>query len=78
MLPDTVTLLNLISQATGLISILALYVATIGVPWDKASWKGKTDYEVRRRKRQLWMAGIGVPCAFSAIGSQTVITLFGP
>lgn len=78
MSPETVTLLNLVSQATGLASILALYVASIGVPWDQQSWKGQTDFEVRHRKRQIWMARIGVPCAIIAVGCQTAITLFDP
>ena len=78
MLPAIGTALNLISQATGLVSILALYVASIGVPWEKRSWGGKTPYEVKQRNRQILMAWIGVPCAVTAVGCQTAITLFGP
>jgi len=78
MSPETVTMLSLISQGTGLISILALYVASIGVPWEKKSWKGETEYEIRRLKRQKLTAWIGVPCALIAVGCQTAITMCGP
>ena len=56
MSPGTVVALSLISQATGLVSVLALYVASIGVPWKSQTWKGSIPSEVRHRKRQILMA----------------------
>jgi hypothetical protein len=77
MLREWVFTLNLISQAAGLVSVLALYYAGIGVPWDKQSWKGVTEFEVQRRQRQYWSAWVGIPCTFIAVGCQTAITLWG-
>lgn len=73
---DVVVALSLISQVTGLISVLALYVASIGVPWNRQTWKGESNYEVRRRRLQVLMAWIGVPCAVVAVGCQMTITLY--
>lgn len=73
---DAIIALSLISQITGLVSVLALYVSSIGVPWDRQSWKGETPYEVRRRRIQILMAWIGVPCAIVAVGCQMAITLW--
>jgi hypothetical protein len=75
---DWVATLNLISQAAALISILGLYANSISVPWDLRSWKGKTPWELRRRRRQILAAWIGVPCAFIAVGCQTALTLWPP
>ena len=44
-------LLTLVSQATGLISILTLFYASIGVPFHKISWEGQTPHEKRHRKK---------------------------
>ena len=75
---DIAVALNLVSQATGLVSVLALYVNSIGVPWDRQSWDGRTPFEQRRRRRQIVCACIAIPCALVAVGCQTTLTLLGP
>ena len=67
--------LALISQAAGLISILTLFYASIGMPFDKISWEGQTPQEKRHRRKQNILKWIGIPCAFIAVGCQTLITL---
>ena len=76
MSPETEIALNLVSQATGLISILSLFWASLGVPHDKESWKGSTAFEIMHRKRRRVLKWIGIPCAVIAVGCQTVITLW--
>ena len=78
MTKDTIILLNLVSQAAGLLSVVLLYMNSIGVPWDKQTWKGASTFEQKRYRRQLVCAWIGIPCAIMAVGCQTVITLWGP
>ena len=49
----------------------ALYVNSIGVPWDKQSWKASTPFEIARRRCQIICAWIGMPCAIIAVSCQT-------
>ena len=70
-------ILNLISQATALGSIAALFYSSVGVPWEMQSWKGNTEPEKRWRQRQRILAwAIGFPLAAGSIGCQTFLTLF--
>ena len=68
-------LLSYISQATGLTSILTLFWASFDVPFHEASWSGETSREKRHRRKQRVLKWIGIPCAFIAVGCQTVNTL---
>ena len=77
MTPEHQEALSYLSQATGLVAVLALYWASLGVPFEMQSWKGKTPREVRHKRRQHVLKWIGLPCVFISVGCQTVITVFG-
>jgi hypothetical protein len=49
------TILNALGLLSGLLSVVCLYMGTIGMPWTLQSWKGETPAEQRfQRKRRCW------------------------
>ena len=77
MMPEWDQALSYVSQATGLVAVLALYVGSLGFPFEKRSWKGKTPPERRHKRRQQVLRWVGLPCVFISVGCQTAITVFG-
>jgi hypothetical protein len=77
MTPECEQALSYVSQGTGLIGVLALYVGSLGFPFEKRSWKGKTPAEGRHKRRQQVLKWVGLPCVFISVGCQTAITVFG-
>jgi hypothetical protein len=46
-------LLNVSPIVAGLLAALAFYIGSFGIPHDKISWDGETEFENRRHLRQL-------------------------
>jgi hypothetical protein len=67
--------LELISITAAFVSGMLLYYGSLGIPWQKRSWKGQTDYEQEAEARQRLMVRVGVPCAFIAYLSQAAVIL---
>jgi hypothetical protein len=78
MRPETVKLLEFVSQGTGLASVLLLYFGSLAVPHGIRSWSGESEPEKRWHRRAVFLVIIGVPCAIIAVGCQTIITIYGP
>ncbi|HKD30897.1 MAG TPA: hypothetical protein VKC66_33940 [Xanthobacteraceae bacterium] len=78
MRPDTLKLLEFISEGTGLLSVLLLYWASLAVPAGMKSWSGESEPEKRWDSRAKVLAWIGVPCAVIAVGCQAIITIYRP
>ena len=70
-----VTLINLASQVLGLISLVVLYLASFGVPYDGETWKGISQKELSTRYRQKWLGCLGITCGVSAILLQMMLTI---
>ena len=69
-------ILQLLSQATGLMSAFVLYYASFGVKWEKQTWDGTSPHELAVQRRQKILGWLGVACAVVAVGSQTILTLW--
>ena len=69
------TLLNLLSQAFGLISLIILYRASFGVPHDKVTWDGVSPIELAIRSRQKLLGWVGIISGVFAIVFQTILTI---
>ena len=54
-------------------AVLALYGASLGVPFEIQSWKGKTPPEVSHKRRQWVLKWIGLPCVLVSFGCQFAI-----
>ncbi|UGY08644.1 hypothetical protein [Phyllobacterium pellucidum] len=67
--------INLLSQATGLVSALILYWQTFGVEWGQQTIKGGSAFEQRTKARQKRLGIIGVALAVFSIGCQMYLTL---
>ena len=65
--------MSYIGLATGLGAVLALYWSSIGIPFEKQSWKGKTAPEVSHKRRQQVLKWIGLPCVFVSFVCQFAI-----
>lgn len=74
MLPECEQILSYLSHATGLIAVLALYVGSLGFPFEKQTWKGQSPPERRHRLRQRVLRWVGLPCVFITVGCQMAIT----
>lgn len=70
--------LSYVSQATGLVAVLALYVGSLGFPFEEQTWKGQSPPERSHRRRQRILRWVGLPCVFISVGCQTAITALGP
>lgn len=69
--------LSYTSIITGLIAALSLFWASLDVPHEMQSWKGKTPAEVRHRCRQRVLKWVGLLCLLFWAGSQSVLTHLG-
>ncbi len=69
------TIVNLISQATGLLSAVILYWGSFGVKWQEQTIKGMSPLERYIGLRQYHLGWIGCVLAAIAILSQTYLTL---
>jgi hypothetical protein len=68
--------LSLLSQSAALVSVFALYYASLRFPGGE-SWDENTEKEKRwRNQRATWAWAIGFPAAVVSIGAQTVLTLW--
>jgi hypothetical protein len=67
--------LQFVSQFAGLISILILYWAGFGVPWELQTWDGGTPVELGTVIGQKILGYIGLVCALIAAGCQMILTL---
>jgi hypothetical protein len=67
--------LELLSVTAAFGSGLLLYYGALGVPWEKQSYKGQTQFELETKHRQKLMVWIGVPCAFVAYFLQLAVIL---
>lgn len=74
MTPEGEQILAYVSHATGLIAVLALYVGSLGFPFEKQTWKGQSQPERSHRLRQRVLQWIGLPCVFITVGCQFAIT----
>ena len=70
--------LSYISIVAGLVAVLALYYASLAVPFDMQSFKGETEPELRYKRRQKMLKWVGLPCVFVSVGCQTAITILRP
>ena len=78
MTPEVCQAMSYISLATGLVAVLALYWASLGVPFEMQSYKGKTPPEVGHKRRQQALKWIGLPCVFVSFGCQFAIVYLTP
>ncbi len=69
------TIVNLISQATGLLSAVILYWGSFGVKWEGRTIKGTSPRELLIELLQFHLGWIGCLFAVIAIGCQTYLTL---
>ena len=77
MAPEGVLCLSYAGHGTGLVTVLALYYASIGVPWKKQTWDGASDAELQHVQRQVILKWIGLPSAFISVGCQIAVTALG-
>ena len=73
MTPEVFQAMSYLGLATGLGAVLALYWASIGIPLEMQSWKGKTAPEVSHKRRQQALKWIGLPPVFVSFGCQFLI-----
>jgi hypothetical protein len=67
--------LNLISQGAALVSIVTLYVASVGIPGHEETWDGEESIQRERRNKKLAWA-VGIPAAIMSVGCQTILTIW--
>ena len=72
---NSTLLLNAAPIIAGLLAALAFYVGSIGIPFDKMSIDGVTDFEKGRRRRQLVANCVGLffTCATTVLSLMIIL-----